>query len=397
MNVLVDHSGYELQNSGDIAMLMACVAAIQDHLPRASVRVITTDPSYLTQLVPTTTPIPVAPAIPHRGFLKRSNLQAAWRFGYKILRPKIGTGSSTGADLAGMIRSADLVVSGGGGFVNDSFVSHAMGVLSVLSAAQRRGVPTAMFGQGLGPLSNRWLRSSARQVLPRLDALGLREGLASPSIARSLGVPASKFRVTGDDALRLAGAGLPVADGGSLGLNLRMSGYSRVDGRHAEVIRDAIGDLIQSNDRRLIALPVSSYSNSSDLRAIKQAVPAWVDIELNELPTPRDLANAVANCRTVVTGSYHVAVFALARGIPVVALSNSEYYDAKFAGLRALFSDTAVRSISLSDADVRSTLRAALQKAWGTSDDIRRRTAAQAAEQANCREEFIADFLHQLA
>ena len=44
-----------------------------------------------------------------------------------------------------------------------------------------------------------------------------------------------------------------------------------------------------------------------------------------------------ARCRVVVTGAYHAAVFALAQGIPVVCLSNSPYYLAKFQGLEDLF------------------------------------------------------------
>ena len=41
----------------------------------------------------------------------------------------------------------------------------------------------------------------------------------------------------------------------------------------------------------------------------------------------------VGECRVVVTGSYHGAVFALAQGIPVVALVKSPYYVNKMAGL----------------------------------------------------------------
>ena len=39
----------------------------------------------------------------------------------------------------------------------------------------------------------------------------------------------------------------------------------------------------------------------------------------------------------MVTGSYHAAVFALALGIPVVALTGSDYYEAKFTGLADQF------------------------------------------------------------
>jgi hypothetical protein len=117
---------------------------------------------------------------------------------------------------------------------------------------------------------------------------------------------------------------------------------------------------------------------------------------MEELPTPRSLAVATANCRAVVTGSYHVGVFALARGIPVVGVSRSKYYDLKFEGLRALFSDRAVQLVSLGDGDARTNLERAIRAAWDVSDAIRVQTAAQAAELARQREAFMGAFLDRV-
>ena len=51
------------------------------------------------------------------------------------------------------------------------------------------------------------------------------------------------------------------------------------------------------------------------------------------LETPQLVIDRVGECKVVVTGSYHGAVFALAQGIPVVALVKSPYYVNKMAGL----------------------------------------------------------------
>ena len=399
MHVLVDQSGYELRNSGDVAMLVASVDAIQSHLPAAKVHVLTTDPAHLVRLAPRAVPVRVAPPLRPFGPLKRSDLQAAWRYGHKFVGPWLCSDRFKDAGVAGALARADLVVSSGGGFINDQFVSHASGVLSLLSAAQRRGVPTAMFGQGLGPLTNPWLKALARRVLPKLERLGLREGAIGPTIAADLGVSADTFRVTGDDALRLAGAGNPPASGGSsLGVNLRMSNYSAVDATHASVVRAALEDFVGRCKPVLLALPVSSYARDSDLCAIADILPASsAQFVIEELPTPQSLAEATANCRAVVTGSYHVGVFALARGIPVVGVSRSEYYDFKFKGLQALFPDLAVQLVSLGDDAARSRLERAISEAWNVSDAVRAQTAAQAGELADRREEFIGAFLDQLA
>ena len=120
------------------------------------------------------------------------------------------------------VRAADLVVASGGGYVTDTWWWHAAGVLSLLRLAQRLGKPTAMFGQGVGPISERGrggsraLRAQARAVLPRLAVLGLREDRIGKDLAISLGIPAGAVAVTGDDALELIPEG-SAADGSSGG------------------------------------------------------------------------------------------------------------------------------------------------------------------------------------
>src|ERR1700744_241307 len=75
---------------------------------------------------------------------------------------------SDSARILGAVRQADLVVSSGGGFINDVFWVHAAGVLGVLAAAQRLGKPTAMFGQGIGPLTHPVLTRLVARTMPRL-------------------------------------------------------------------------------------------------------------------------------------------------------------------------------------------------------------------------------------
>ena len=84
------------------------------------------------------------------------------------------------------VRAADLVVASGGGYTTDTWWWHAAGVLSLLSLAQRLGKPTAMFGQGIGPISRRALGVQARAVLPRLAVVGLREDRIGRALALSL-------------------------------------------------------------------------------------------------------------------------------------------------------------------------------------------------------------------
>jgi colanic acid/amylovoran biosynthesis protein len=81
----------------------------------------------------------------------------------------------------------------------------------------------------------------------------------------------------------------------------------------------------------------------------------------------------------VVTGSYHAAVFALAQGIPVVALVSSTYYEQKFAGLSELFAGgcTPVALDTRVDVTIPSTVIAA----WDRAPDLRRSLLQAAAWQ----------------
>ena len=84
-----------------------------------------------------------------------------------------------------------------------------------------------------------------------------------------------------------------------------------------------------------MTLPVSRYPVDGDLdalRALLHPERSGADIVLHDLATPDALIAVVADCRVIVTGSYHAAVFGLARGVPAVCLTRLSYYDAKFAG-----------------------------------------------------------------
>ncbi|MEU0542770.1 polysaccharide pyruvyl transferase family protein, partial [Nocardia sp. NPDC005978] len=95
---------------------------------------------------------------------------------------------------------------------------------------------------------------------------------------------------------------------------------------------------------------------------------------------PGDVAERVARCRVLVTGAYHLAVFALSQGIPVVALTSTEYYDDKFLGLAEMFGG-GVRLIHLDDPDLGELLAAAVRAAWDEAEEVREPLRAGADEQ----------------
>jgi polysaccharide pyruvyl transferase WcaK-like protein len=382
VRILVDQSGYALLNIGDMAMLQACVRRLQDLWPNADVQVFTESPERLEQSCRGVTA--VAPTIMGRraASVAPLSLQRASEQMCKIVMPFLARSKrrSASADLSSepcrvleAVRQADLVVSSGGGFINDVFWMHGASVLSVMAMAQRLGTPTAMFGQGIGPLTHPVLTRLVTLTMPRLLVIGLREGLASVPLLKAHRVEQEGIQVTGDDGLLLATMTERPPTGTAIGLNVRVASYSGVD---RSVASQAVAVTSESARRRGVTaffLPVSHDKPDSDLKAIRTCgtrrgnkLPKH---EFPDIQTPEELAKHAARCRVIVTGSYHAAVFGLAAGVPAVCITNSRYYDLKFKGLGAQFPGGCqlVRPGPLFERE----LSDAIDRAWETSETDR--------------------------
>lgn len=402
MRILVDQSGYDLQNIGDVAMLQSCVIRLRQQWPDAEIMVIAHNPDRLDLLCHNV--VPVGPSFANRPFLRhiprKSRLasEQIWKSAAPYLSGRVGrarrplAGSCTPIQA---VQRADVVVASGGGYVTDTWWWHGTGVLSLLSLAQRLGKPTAMFGQGIGPIRQRALRMQAREVLPKLAVIGLRESRIGLDLALSLGVAPSAVTITGDDALELFGEA-KISSGKALGVNLRISRYAGVDLAAAATVGDLMLEAASAFRAPIMALPVSRYAKDQDLGAIRETL-HWAanrtNITLCDLETPHELAVAAADCRTIITGSYHAAVFGLGQGVPAVCISRSSYYDAKFGGLNALFPG-ACFTVSLDRPDFAGDLRSAIHRAWHLPDPARADARAIAARLNSAGRDAYAQFRH---
>jgi colanic acid/amylovoran biosynthesis protein len=102
--------------------------------------------------------------------------------------------------------------------------------------------------------------------------------------------------------------------------------------------------------------------------------------EAAALETPRQVIERIGGCRVMVTGSYHGAVFALAQGIPVVALARSRYYVDKMTGLAHQFG-LGCEIVGLDGSGAPARLVAAIDRAWADADRVRAPLLERAAEQ----------------
>ncbi|MGI9038398.1 MAG: polysaccharide pyruvyl transferase family protein [Gemmatimonadota bacterium] len=400
--IVVENGSYFMDNLGDVAMLQACVGRIRTRWPDARVQVVVETPDRLRDAVPGVEPL--APAHGHRipmtarsrhrwvvGLERRLQLHAPG-LAHRAKRRQIAPDAERVARYDAFhaaLEAADAVVCTGGGFVNDHHPAHAEKTLHTLGIAQALGRPTAMFGAGLGPLTDPAHRALTRPVIRRLDVLGLRERAGNLEELNAWGaLPAAASRVffTGDDAVELARAHATVETSpetpDALGVSLRLAGEY---GRHGMPWLEAVvREFRRERGAPLVGLPVrTALSPENDVEALRTLLGAEApDLEdAAAIGTPAQLLRRVRRCRVVLTGTYHAGVFALSLGKPIVTLSGSVYYDRKFAGLAEQFGSSAVKSFRHGDPDLAAGVRRALDDLWEAAPDRDAALAAAARSQ----------------
>jgi polysaccharide pyruvyl transferase WcaK-like protein len=414
MKILVEPNAHNLVNVGDIAMLQVAVRRLRERWPGATIGVITDAPAELARYCPGTSPVSAAgrriwfgealltnrllELLPARGVAAASRLgrfvRSTWpRAARWVIAAKCVLKREPVTELDSFfaaMTSADLLVVSGAGAITDAFAPLALTILDLVDFAVARGTPTAILGQGVGPISDKTLYDRAGDVLPKVRVIGIRERLHGQPLLRSLGVSDDRMFDTGDDAVELAVERASRTPGTAVGVSIRIARYSGVDDETIEGIRGALVDIEKRYEAEFVGLPVSRYWKERDAEAIAALLPGEVDV-----PEPIDavdIIERIAGCRVVIAGSYHAAVFALSQGVPVLALAASDYYVWKFEGLADEFGGGCT-TVQIAGVDLSTRLATAFESTWDCDENLRAhlRVAAE-AQVARSRSAYDAIF-----
>ncbi|MGA8151703.1 MAG: polysaccharide pyruvyl transferase family protein [Terriglobales bacterium] len=388
----------EYKNMGDVAMLQVAVSRLLSLWPDSQVQVLTESAIDLVRYCPGAKPLPRAGCMcwvgdqillgQHHRFLPRrasnglSALKRAVRLGWPALveslidlRLSFRDRNHRRGDFKTFLealKTADLlVVCGSGGFA-DSCREWNLSTLGTMEAAISRGIPVVMFGQGMGPLTDPIVLSRAKEVLPRVALVTLRGNRGGPSLLESIGVTPMRIKTTGDEAIELAYEARVKEPGSAVGINLRVASYAEVRTGIVENVGTVLRQFARRHKVPLLPIPIAFHESAQDHKTIQQLLAGYDDESDGglSLDSPLMLVKQVARCRIVVTGAYHAAVFALAQGIPVVCLSNSSYYMAKFQGLEDLFG-VGCTTVMLNDTDFSDKLATAIESTWKSAEVVR--------------------------
>jgi polysaccharide pyruvyl transferase WcaK-like protein len=396
LRILIENGEYWLRNRGDTAMMGITVDRLREHWPGARLGMLTDQPRILRALLPEAEPICLDAGGQWGGgtALDRILAPAAvqWRAatdGPKTalrgirnsLRGDGEAGPPAPPPLPAAVADAALVLAQGGGYMTDVDQYQAHRTLDLLEYAQSQGVPTAMIGQGFGPIEDARLLERAAEVLPKVGFIGLREARRGPALLAGLGVASERTMVTGDDAVEPAYLLRRPEIGGDLGICLRVAYYARVGAAARGVLGQVAGARAAAHGAALAPLVISEYDGEDRqcTLSVLAGAPHTRPI-IGRGGTAAAVIGQVAGCRVVVTSAYHLAVFALAQGIPAIGLTVSRYYDDKFHGLAEMFG-SGLRVVNLDADGLELTLGNAIDELWEAAPALRDPLQRRAVEQ----------------
>jgi colanic acid/amylovoran biosynthesis protein len=177
--------------------------------------------------------------------------------------------------------------------------------------------------------------------------------------------------VTGDDAIEKSYSSRMENLGNKIGLNIRNASYATLPSGILEQIGMIIEDYLLKKKTSYQFLPISLVpGEESDINALSKLMNMNVHdlYEIESSLSVTTIIQRVSQCRVVITGSYHAALFALSQGVQVIGVTASKYYDSKFMGLLQQF-EVGIQILYLKDGV--DKLSDFLDIAWSRADDQR--------------------------
>lgn len=343
MSVIVLSGYYGAGNTGDEIILAAMLQALRQAVPAAEVVVFSSNPG-----------------------------QTAARYGVAALHRGL---RDLGAKIR-LLRRADLLLSGGGGLLQDAFPRALLPrsilyYLAVCVSAKVCGCRVMLYAQGVGPLHGRLARWLVRRVADRLDLISVRDP-DSADLLRRIGVRRPRVHITADPVL----AWQPGASGETAPPLAAVHDALVISVRpwpggetHLRAVAGAADRAVRDWGMTPVLLPFAAGADMSACRMVREFMAEGERaVILPDLP-PAGVYQAVASAGLVLGMRLHSLILAAMAGVPFVGLA----YDPKVASF--------LRSLALED--LLCPLEADAETIWRALQLARERRERIAADLAD--------------
>lgn len=236
------------------------------------------------------------------------------------------------SELLPAIRSADLLISGGGSLLQNTTSARSLGYyLSVIWLAKRFRKKVMVYAQGIGPLTGYAARNAVKYVLNRVDLITVRDA-ASKSCLEDIGVNRPDILVTADPAFAMKPApdedaqeilratGVP-EDVPLIGISLR-PWKNNINWLPA--LSQGLENAASKIGAALVFLPMQREKDTgiSVQVASQVTVPSFV---VSGHYTPAQIMSITGRMSFVVGMRLHSLIFSASEGIPFLSIA----YDPK--------------------------------------------------------------------
>lgn len=238
--------------------------------------------------------------------------------------------------VAAHMRNAVLLISGGGTLLQDGTSTKSLlYYIEIIKTAQRFGVKTMLYSNGIGPLLRPMNRRITAKTLEKVDFITLRDA-ASERLLREIGVKHDRVRLTADPVFSLEGspesegrrllADIDVPEGRRLlGISVRNWGTLKPD--FFENVARAAEYAARRYDMYPVIIPMQSGVDGDASRKTAQLIKTQSSILCEDIKTEDMLS--VISCMDLCIGMrLHTLIYAAAQGVPIIGL----VYDPKVSG-----------------------------------------------------------------
>ncbi len=297
------------------------------------------------------------------------------------------------------LRAADLLISGGGGLIQDTTsLLSPLYYLGVLRLARLAGTPYMIFAQGLGPLRRRIIRGLTARAFRHAAAVTLRDGQSAQFLRDELQVTIPAAQITADPTLLLSPC--PRARAEQLLRNCGLSPDEAVvgislrawpQGQIVEAMLPLIHYLREELQSQVLLIP---FQPSEDMSlAWRLAADAGGPVAMLEgVTAPREFLGVISSLDLLVSMRLHGLIFAAATAVPALGIS----YDPKVEH----FAQTAQQPVVGLDELSADRLIQTVDDLWATrQQDIvhREQVAARLCEAATRNFDILAELLEALS